>query len=119
MNARRLLLGAALSVITAAASAHAHLHSSSPADGSVISAAPSSITLEFSQSARVTAAWIQRADEPRRKLGPLPETTSSRVTIPAPELMPGRYTVSWRVVSQDGHVMSGQIRFTLAGAKGQ
>jgi methionine-rich copper-binding protein CopC len=28
-------------------------------------------------------------------------------------LTPGSYSVAWRVLSEDGHVMSGTLRFTL------
>jgi methionine-rich copper-binding protein CopC len=30
-------------------------------------------------------------------------------------LTPGTYSVNWRVVSDDGHVMAGALHFTLAG----
>jgi methionine-rich copper-binding protein CopC len=33
--------------------------------------------------------------------------------IPAPQLAPGSYTLSYRVLSDDGHIMSGSIKFRL------
>jgi len=119
MKVRPFMFGAALSVIAATASAHAHLRASNPADGSTISVRPSSIELEFSEAARVTAAWVQRGDEPKRRLGPLSARASAKVTIPSPDLAPGHYAVSWRVIGQDGHVTSGQIHFTIATASGK
>lgn len=114
MKTLKIIAGLVSMAVVAVAYAHAHLHSSTPADGSVVTSAPSSITLRFSEAGRVTAAWIQKDDEPKQKLGPLPETAAPEVSIPVPALSAGHYAVSWRVLSDDGHVMAGQIHFTLA-----
>ena len=37
--------------------------------------------------------------------------------MPLPPLALGRYKISWRAVSDDGHLMSGEIHFTV-GEKG-
>jgi methionine-rich copper-binding protein CopC len=34
--------------------------------------------------------------------------------VPAPQLAPGAYTIRWRALGADNHVMSGTIRFTLS-----
>jgi methionine-rich copper-binding protein CopC len=96
------------------AGAHAHLRSSVPADGSVMSSAPSDIVLNFSEPARLTAAWIRKDSESRRKLEPLPTKPAQQVSIPVPHLTPGSYEVDWRVLSDDGHVMAGTLHFTLS-----
>jgi methionine-rich copper-binding protein CopC len=31
-----------------------------------------------------------------------------------PELAPGDYVVEWRALSQDSHVVTGEIRFSIA-----
>lgn len=69
--------------------------------------------LHFSEAARVTALSIQKGDETKQKLGPLPAQPSARVSVPVPRLAAGQYVVSYRVVSSDNHVMSGNIRFTV------
>jgi len=97
-----------------AASAHAHLQKSSPADGSVITTSPSSLVLNFSEAARLTALSIQKDSEPPQNLKPLPTTAAQQITVPLPPLMPGTYSVSWRVLSDDGHVVSGALHFTVA-----
>lgn len=117
MKSWKILSGAVLLIHMAAAYAHAHLHKSTPADGSVITAAPSTVVLTFSEAARLTAAWIQKGDEPKLKLEPLPEKSAAEVTVPVPALTPGSYVVSWRAVSADGHVTPGQIHFTLSADK--
>ena len=114
MKTLKVLAAWVLMSATAAAYAHAHLHKSTPADGSTVTSPPSSVALSFSEAARLTAAWIQKGDEPRQKLGPLPEKSAADVSIPLPPLAPGRYTVSWRVVADDSHVMPGEIHFIVA-----
>jgi methionine-rich copper-binding protein CopC len=106
--------GLALLMSAVTAGAHAHLHSAIPADGSVITSAPSNIVLNFSEPARLTVAWLRKDSEPKRKLEPLPTQPAQQVSIPVPHLTPGRYEVDWRVLSDDGHVMAGALHFTLS-----
>jgi methionine-rich copper-binding protein CopC len=96
------------------ASAHAHLQKSSPADNSVITTPPSNLVLNFSEAARLTALSIQKGSESPQKLNPLPTTAAQQISVPLPPLTRGTYSVSWRVLSDDGHVMSGTLHFTLA-----
>ena len=111
-----LSLSCGLAVVTfgVTASAHAHLEKSSPADGSVITTSPSSIVLSFSEAARLTALSIQRGDEAKQNLKPLPTSGAKQISVPLPPLKPGAYSLTWRVLSDDGHMMSGALRFTLA-----
>ncbi len=113
MKISTLIYGLTLLMLGLTAAAHAYLHKASPADGSVITASPSSLVLSFSKPVRLTALWIQKGKEPRRPLGPLPNTLASQFSVAAPPLQPGRYEVGWRVFSDDGHVAGGTIHFTL------
>jgi methionine-rich copper-binding protein CopC len=97
----------------AAAQAHTHLKSSSPAEGSSITASPANIVLKFSEAARVTALSVQKDGGPEQKLAPLPAKAAAEVSVPAPSLVAGKYVVNYRVVSDDGHVMSGTLHFTI------
>lgn len=108
----------ALALICAAGTAHAHTHlkESVPAQNSTVKTPPEQIALTFSAPARLTALAIQKEGGTEQKLTPLPSDAAARVTVPTPKLAPGKYTVSWRVVSGDNHVMSGKLRFTVAGA---
>ena len=110
-----LLCGMALVTFAVTASAHAHLEKSSPADGSVMMTSPSSIVLSFSEAARLTALSIQRADEAKQNLKPFPTAAARQISVPLPPLKPGAYSLTWRVLSDDGHVTTGTLRFTLAG----
>ena len=113
MKILSLLSGLALVAIGATANAHAHLQKSSPADNSVITTSPSNLVLNFSEAARLTALSIQKGEEPKQDLKPLPTTAAQQVSVPLPPLTPGTYSVNWRVVSDDGHVMGGALHFTL------
>jgi len=117
MKILSLVSGLALAAFGVTASAHAHLQRASPADGSVVTTSPSNVVLNFSEAARLTAASIQKGDQPRQNLRPLPATAARQISVPLPRLAPGSYSVSWRVVSADGHVMSGTLRFTLASGR--
>jgi methionine-rich copper-binding protein CopC len=97
----------------AAVQAHAHLRSAVPADGSVLSAPPPQVVLEFSEPARLTAAWIQRSGGARRKIAPLPRQSAASVALPLPALRAGLYELSWRALSADGHIVPGHIHFTV------
>jgi methionine-rich copper-binding protein CopC len=109
-----ILSGLVLATVAVTASAHAHLEKSSPADGSVLTTSPASVVLEFSEAARLTALWIQRGDDPKQSLKPLPTAAAQQISVPLPALTAGNYVLIWRVLSDDGHMMSGTLRFTLA-----
>jgi methionine-rich copper-binding protein CopC len=74
--------------------------------------------LNFSEAARLTALSIQKDEEPKQNLKPLPTTAAQQISVPLPPLTPGTYSVNWRVVSDDGHMMAGALHFTLAADRG-
>jgi methionine-rich copper-binding protein CopC len=94
--------------------AHAHLQSSLPANGSVLAQAPARLELVFAEAATLTALVLEGpAAGEERKLGPLPDASAARLAVDLPPLPPGTYTVKYRVLSADNHVMAGSIRFTI------
>lgn len=103
-----------LGVVTcAAAFGHAHLEKSVPADGSVVSRAPTQLVLQFSEPAQLTALAIEKEHGAKQKLPPPADKPQAEIVVPLPALAPGRYVVSWRAVAADGHVVPGQVHFTL------
>ena len=114
MKILSLLSGLVLVMFGVTANAHAHLQKSSPADNSVITTSPSNLVLNFSEAARLTALSIQKDEESKQNLKPLPTTAAQQISVPLPPLTPGTYSVNWRVVSDDGHIMAGALHFTLA-----
>ncbi len=118
MKILSLVSGVALLMLGVTASAHAHLQMASPADNSVITTSPSNLVLNFSEAARLTVVSIQKDNEPKQDLKPPSNTAAQQISIPLPPLKPGTYLVSWRAVSDDGHVMPGTLHFTLAADHG-
>jgi hypothetical protein len=106
-------LVAPLSLVASTAWAHAHLLSSNPAKDATV-AAPAAIHLEFSEGleAKLSAATLMTAAGAN-----VPVTTKvagkAIDATPASKLAPGTYMVMWKVVSGDGHKMSGDYNFTV------
>lgn len=113
MKILSLLSGLALMACGVTANAHAHLQNSSPADHSVITASPPNLELTFSELAKLTSLSIQKDKENKQNLTSLPTTAATKISVPLPQLTPGTYQVIWRVLSDDGHVMTGVLHFTL------
>ncbi len=96
------------------AAAHPHLQKSTPAEGSTLTAAPSFVELTFSEPARITAFSIQKDQGAPEALKALPTDTTRSAKVTLPALASGAYTISWRVIGSDGHVMSGTLHFKVA-----
>ncbi len=96
--------------------AHVHLVASTPANGSVVASAPTTLVLKFSEAARVTALTIRKAGAPgAQKITPLPDHAGAQLAIAAPTLSPGAYLVMFRALDpDDGHVSGGKFSFTVA-----
>lgn len=114
MKNRVLIAAAALFAMSGLAHAHTHLKMSMPADKAVLASPPSEIMLHFSEATRLTAVSIQKeGDKGQKNLGPLPKEPLAEVSVPVAALAPGKYTVSWRAMGEDNHVMSGALHFTI------
>jgi methionine-rich copper-binding protein CopC len=113
MKIARWLICVAMVAGWSVSDAHVHLKQSIPGEGAVVGA-PSQLVLTFTEPALVTALWIQQDGNARQKLAPVPAQASATITVPTPELKPGKYVVTWRAVSPDRHVMSGQLHFTVS-----
>ena len=114
---RSIRIALALIFITGVAWAHAKLLKAGPAPGSVVSVAPKQFVLSFGEPARLTALSLKKDAEAARKLGPLPGSSATQIAVPAPPLAPGKYVLSWRAVGDDGHVVPGQLSFTVGTQK--
>lgn len=108
-------LGLALILAASAAFAHAPLRETVPADGAVLEAPPEQLELRFGSSLRMTAVTLTDAAGERISLDGVGGRPAVEHAFELPELEPGRYTVQWRGMAADGHVMSGQLEFKLAG----
>lgn len=104
---------ALLAAAAPAASAHDQLISTDPQDGAVLEAAPTSVGLTFSEDVLDISTTVVVAGPD----GSVPATASvqgTTVTATLPDGLPdGAYTVTWRVVSNDGHPVQGSFGFTV------
>ncbi len=105
---------------TAASSLHFELRRSSPAADTVLPSSPPRIQLWFSQEPQTEGARIRLVDSAGEQVelgatAPVPDTaTSLRASVPT-SLAAGGYTVHWRAMAADGHVVTGEIPFSVQG----
>ncbi|SDP17669.1 hypothetical protein SAMN04489867_1635 [Pedococcus dokdonensis] len=111
-----LLLGVLSSIVMATgADAHAALKSVSPQDGSTVTVAPTEVVLTFNEPIGTSFATVSVA-------GPDGSVSKGKAAVDgvqvsqalASDLPNGRYTVSFHVVSEDGHPVSDRTTFSLA-----
>ncbi|MCW5953345.1 MAG: copper resistance protein CopC, partial [Propionibacteriaceae bacterium] len=111
-----VLLGAlALLLLTAPRTeAHAQLQRTTPTDGAVLEVAPSRVELEFSEVV-VPIDGAFRLFPAGAEPVPLAAGSQGRVvTIELPGQLPDDvYAVSYRVISADGHPISGALSFRV------
>lgn len=109
----------ALLATAAPASAHDELLSSTPSDGERLPTAPTEVSLTFSSAVLDVGAAVVVADADGRDWAAAePELEGGVVTVPLDDGMPvAGYEVRWRVVSSDGHPISGVIPFTVGDAQ--
>jgi hypothetical protein len=113
---RLLLTGAAIALgLVGVAQAHSTLQSAVPANNSTVTAPPTQIKLNFAKPTRLTALTIQKEGEKEAKsIQALPKDAATVLAVPIEPLAPGKYTVAWRVMGGDNHLMSGTVNFTVA-----
>jgi copper resistance protein C len=113
-----LLLGVLSSIISAvAADAHAALKSVTPADGDTVATAPSTVTLEFDEPISTSFVTVTVTGPSGGAGAGRPQVDGTTVTQGlAADLPDGKYTVAFRVVSEDGHPVSDTTTFTVAAA---
>jgi len=97
------------------ASAHDELLSSSPEDGARV-APPRALTLTYSESLVDTGFRVVVRGPGGRVGGDVRLSGDRLVQRFETPLPPGPYDVVWRVVSADGHPISGRLSFTVRAA---
>lgn len=105
-------------VVMPAATAHSDLLSSDPPDGSVLDSPPSRVLLRFSEELLPDTVTLSVEDETGFVVRVLSFTVDGAdVIVDWPPGVPGRaLALNYRVVSQDGHPISGAVRFTVGPA---
>ena len=128
------LLLAIVLVLPIAANAHSPLASSSPQNGETLDVSPTEIFMEFKLPAKLIKVDLTKQSDKQEKnlLGrlfgggddgePVPLGTSFLMTIdkrqiiPLPSLQNGSYSLTWRAMGEDGHVVKGDLTFNIRGS---
>jgi len=97
------------------ASAHDSIVGSDPADGAELTGSPTQVVLSFSAEIQAVGNQVVVSDAAGTEVASgEPVADGSTATLPLPTLADGEYTVTWRVVSSDGHPIDGTFGFTVA-----
>jgi len=114
-----LLLGVLSSLAMAgSADAHAVLKSISPKDGARLSSPPREVVLTFNEpiSSSFATVTVAGTDGQSASSGKARVSGTTVTQDLSGDLADGRFTITFRVVSEDGHPISGRSTFTLASA---
>lgn len=95
-----------------AASAHTALAASEPSEGQVLTVAPQRIALTFTEDVRPESVQIAVRGPGGTSVGSgSAEVTGALVHQPVTVTGSGSYVVAYRIVSADGHPVTGQLTF--------
>ncbi len=115
MTITKLAIAATLALATAtSAFAHAKKSTTTPAEGATVKSVDK-IAIGFTMPMRVTSVKLLSGDAElpiKRDIGM--EAVKEFTGAPEAPLTPGAYTIEWKGMSPDGHVMEGDIDFTVA-----
>ena len=108
------ILVGVLALGTTAASAHATLESSTPADGQSVPTSPSELRITFSEAVTTISGGVSvlNADGKTVDVGNSEIVGGRTLVAPITEtLSDGTYVATYRVLSADGHPVSGSLLF--------
>ncbi|NHA01095.1 copper resistance protein CopC [Nocardioides sp. W3-2-3] len=108
-----LALLAAVGLPAAPAWAHAALVSSDPADGQRLSALPGTATLTFNEEISPPSYVVVTAPDGSRADRGEPRVDGSTVTVDLAKGEEGTYALAFRVISADGHPVTGRLTFVV------
>ncbi|MDH4236683.1 MAG: copper resistance protein CopC [Nitrospira sp.] len=109
----------ALSSSVPSALAHALLVKAEPPRRAVLAKAPVQVRLWFNEEIEgdyASLAVLDAEQHPVTEAKPqLAQDDPKSIVLPLPELAPGKYSVKFRVLSVDGHVVDSFFDFTVKG----
>jgi copper resistance protein C len=118
-----VVAGAAMAMMTclhvAPALAHSMLVKAEPPRRAVLAKTPTQVRLWFNEELEGEYASLIVLDaekHPVTEIKPqLAPDDPKSIVLPLPELTPGKYSVKFRVLSVDGHVVESSFDFTVKG----
>jgi len=120
---RHVVVGAVLALVLGVpvtpALAHAALVKTEPPRRALLAKAPAEVRLWFNEdieSAYASLVVLDPGKHPVTEVTPhLAPGDQKSLVLPLPELTPGKYSVTFRVLSLDGHVIQSSFDFTVQG----
>jgi methionine-rich copper-binding protein CopC len=114
MKMKQMILAAIVGIWATGAFAHSPLKTTTPADGTTISAVPTEISLGFKGKIRLTRVSVSKPDQASVDL----DLSGSKgfisdYSIPFQLKGAGIYQVEWRGLGDDGHALNGSFSFTV------
>jgi methionine-rich copper-binding protein CopC len=124
MTSPRTLLVAALAAVAALAPASSFSHSllirSQPGQRSTVTRPPERVQMWFSERLEpayaAASVWNEAGEQVDGGDASVDQNDPTLLSVSTPSLGPGRYTVRFRVLSVDGHIVESSYTFTLRSA---
>ena len=116
MKLRAWMLGLVMTALLAApAWAHMALSKAAPSDKATVTVAPTQVQLWFTQKPDATVSRVVLSGAGGEvKLGTLKLVDERSLMAPIEgTLADGTYTIAWQSAGDDGHILKGQVTFTL------
>ncbi len=114
-----LVAALVLGMPAAPALAHSMLVKAEPARRAVLTKSPSQVRLWFNEKIEGDYASLVVLDDKKHSITDIKPTLASddpkSIILPLPELVPGKYSIKFRVLSVDGHVVESSFDFTVKG----
>ena len=111
----------AILLVPAVASAHASLVKSLPARRAMVDRPPARVQLWFNERLEPAfsrlSVWDARKAQVDLKDAEVAPDDPKQLSVGIPALGAGAYTVRFRVLSVDGHVVEGEFPFTVRGLR--
>ncbi|MGV6839751.1 MAG: copper resistance CopC family protein [Planktomarina sp.] len=94
--------------------AHSKINTTVPADGAQLASPPQMINLSFAKKIRLTKVEVSISGGEELSLDlSQHKSFATQFDLPLPSQAKGPYTIEWRGLSQDGHVMQGSFTFEV------
>lgn len=108
------IAGFILCFLTTAVHAHSPLLSTSPADGAVLSTAPTEVTATFAKGIRLTRVQLIDATDTSVDLDLTDYGAfGTEFLFIVPAITAGQFRIDWRGLGEDGHILNGSFEFTV------
>ncbi|MDQ0229426.1 copper resistance CopC family protein [Metabacillus malikii] len=108
-----ILFISCLLIIPTVTSAHTTLSSSTPSQGEVITSELHEVTLEFGGEIEKQSTLTLTTGEKKITVESISVEGTTLTGHIAEPLENGDYTLTWNIVAKDGHLLSGDIPFTV------